>query len=231
MFLAKMAHKLANLPLVKRALTQNRFFVRMYFNWRYKSQDPYKVSVSGYELEKMDRAISSLGFEKKFGSILEIGCGEGEMTARLAAISGRTLATDISDMAIRRTREAASSFPNVDTQRLDLLTDEPPGQFDLVVASEVLYYFEKEQLPAILERVTSCVKNGGSLALIHARALADDDGGVELKNFGAKTIHEMFGKDPRYRIIHDDIQPAYRITILRKESAAQGVQNRHSSSS
>jgi cyclopropane fatty-acyl-phospholipid synthase-like methyltransferase len=216
MFFGNMAHKLANLPFIKRALTQNRFFVRMYFNWRYASPDPYKVSASSYELEKMGRVMATLGFEKRFGSILEIGCGEGNMTARLATISGRTLATDISDMAVRRTREMISSFPNVDTHRLDLLSDGPPGQFDLVVASEVLYYFEKGQLPAVLERITSCVKNGGSVALIHARALADDDAGVELKNFGARTIHEMFINDPCYRVIHDDIQPAYRITVLRK---------------
>lgn len=216
MFFVKMTHKLANLPFIKRTLTQNRFFVRMYFNWRYASPDPYKVSASGYELEKMGRVMATLGFEKRFGSILEIGCGEGNMTARLATISGRTLATDISDMAVRRTREMTSSFPNVDTRRLDLLSDEPPGQFDLVVASEVLYYFEKGQLPAVLERITSCVKSGGSVALIHARALADDDAGVELKNFGARTIHEMFINAPCYSVIHDDIQPAYRITVLRK---------------
>lgn len=216
MFLVKMTHKLANLHLIKRALTQNRFFVRMYFNWRYRNPDPYKVSASGYELEKMERVMATLGFEKRFGSILEIGCGEGNMTARLASISGRTLATDISDMAVRRTRETTSSFPNVETQRLDLLSDEPPGQFDLVVASEVLYYFEKGQLPAVLERITSCVKNGGSVALIHARALADDDMGVELKKFAARTIHEMFISDPRYSVIHDDIQPAYRVTVLMK---------------
>jgi cyclopropane fatty-acyl-phospholipid synthase-like methyltransferase len=216
MFLVKMAHKLANLPVIKRALTQNRFFVRMYFNWRYRSPDPYKVSASGYEREKMERVMATLGFEKRFASILEIGCGEGNMTARLASISGRTLATDISDMAVRRTRETTSSFPNVETQRLDLLSDEPPGQFDLVVASEVLYYFGKDQLPAVLERITSCVKNRGSVALIHARALADDETGVELKKFGARTIHEMFIHDPRYSVIQDDIQPAYRVTVLRK---------------
>lgn len=216
MLLVKMTHKLVNLPLIKRALTQNRFFVRMYFNWRYRSPDPYKVSASDYEREKMERVMAALGFEKRFGSILEIGCGEGNMTARLASISGRTLATDISDMAVRRTRETTSSFLNVETQRLDLLSDEPPGQFDLVVASEVLYYFDKDQLPTVLERITSCVKKGGSVALIHARALADDDAGVELKKFGAKTIHEMFINDPRYKIIQDDIQPAYRITAFRK---------------
>jgi cyclopropane fatty-acyl-phospholipid synthase-like methyltransferase len=216
MFLVKMAHRLANLPFIKRALTQNRFFVRMYFNWRYRNPDPYNVSVSSYEREKMERVMAALGFEKRFGSILEIGCGEGNMTARLASIADKALATDISDMAVRRTRLMTSACANVETRRLDLLSDEPPGQFDLVMVSEVLYYFERHQLPAVLERITSCVKSGGCVALIHARALADDNAGVELKKFGAKTIHEMFIADPRYCVIHDDIQPAYRMTVLRK---------------
>lgn len=216
MFLVKMAHKLANLPFIKRALTQNRFFVRMYFNWRYRNPDPYNVSASNYEREKMERVISALGFEKRFGSALEIGCGEGNMTVRLAPIADNILATDISDMAVRRTRQKASAFPNVQAQRLDLLADEPPGQFDLVVASEVLYYFEKHQLPDVLERIGACVKKGGHVALIHARALADDEQGVELKKFGARTIHEMFIADPRYSVIHDDIQLAYRMTVLRR---------------
>ncbi|MBF0634277.1 MAG: class I SAM-dependent methyltransferase [Nitrospinae bacterium] len=216
MYLVKMAHKLANLPFIKRALTQNRFFVRMYFNWRYRNPDPYHVSVSNYERDKMERVMASLGFEKRFGSILEIGCGEGNMTVRLASIADRVLATDISDMAVRRTRQAASPFSNVEAQRLDLLSDEAPGRHDLVVASEVLYYFEKHQLPDVHERMTACVKKGGCVALIHARALADDEQGVELKKFGARTIHEMFIGDPRYSVVHDDIQPAYRMTVLRR---------------
>lgn len=216
MFFSKMTHWFANLPIVKKALTENRFFIRMYFNWRYRKSDPYNVSISEYETEKTERSIRSLKFQPKFGSILEIGCGEGNMTTLLAAIAEKVVATDISDLAVKRTAVRTSAFSNVEARRMDLLADEAPGEFDLVVASEVLYYFEQAQLPAVMERVTSCVKKGGSVGLIHARALADDTAGVELKKFGARTIHEMFIGDPRYSVILDDMQPKYRITVLRR---------------
>ncbi|MBI5815107.1 MAG: methyltransferase domain-containing protein [Nitrospinae bacterium] len=216
-FLSKLAHKAANFPFVKRALAENRFIVRMYFNWKYKKQDPYHVGQSDYEKEKLDRAMAALAFKDSFDNVLEVGCGEGFMTEALAGKAAHVLAVDISDIAVKRTAERTAGTSCVTAKRMDVFTTPPSPEYDLVVCSEVLYYFEPEQLPGAVENIIGWIRPGGHAALIHARAKADDTTGIDMKKFGAATIHGMFGKDPRFTIVSDDVQPLYRITVARKE--------------
>ncbi|MDH5509068.1 MAG: class I SAM-dependent methyltransferase, partial [Nitrospinota bacterium] len=107
---------------------------------------------------------------------------------------------------------------NVRVERMDILMDEFKESFDLVAASEVLYYLERDQLPKAVEKVKNLVKPGGALLLAHARAQADDDSGVEKKSFGAKTIHRLFIADPDFQLLEDVPEPGYRITFLRRKS-------------
>jgi SAM-dependent methyltransferase len=43
----------------------------------------------------------------------------------------------------------------------------PPGRFDLVVLSEVLYFFTPEDLARIAERLVAALKPGGEVILVH----------------------------------------------------------------
>ena len=49
-------------------------------------------------------------------------------------------ATDISQIAVERTAQRCAQFSHVDCRQLDMVADALPGQFDLIVCSEVLYY-------------------------------------------------------------------------------------------
>ena len=88
-----------------------------------------------------------------FSYTLDIGCGEGAMTNVVSALSRRTLAIDISSRAIERAR---SRFPGIDFRQGELLEvitrpDIRAIPFDLILASEVLYYLQtdEERLAAI----------------------------------------------------------------------------------
>jgi len=216
MWFAKLAHNFANVPFIKRQLTENRLFVRLYFNWRYRNADPYGLDSSEYEREKLDRVARALEFKPRFESALEIGCGEGKLTARLAPKTDRILAVDISDLAVRRARESLRGMAHVIIERRDIFSDAPLEMYELVVCSEVLFYFEPDQLPGVVEKVKERTRPGGYCLLVHARALADDTAGIELKKFGARTIHEMFINDERFTTVTDDVQPLYRITIVQR---------------
>lgn len=216
MWFAQIAHSIANIPFIKRQLTTNRLFVRLYFNWRYRNADPYGLDSSDYEREKFDRVTRALGFKPRFESVLEIGCGEGKLTARLAPKADRILAVDISDLAIGRARKSLRGMDHVVIERRDIFSDAPSDTYELVVCSEVLFYFEPDQLPGVVEKVKERVRPGGYCLLVHARALADDTAGIELKKFGARTIHEMFINDGRFITVTDDIQPLYRVTIVQR---------------
>jgi len=217
MSFAKIAHRIANIPFIKRQLAGNRFVVRLYFNWRYRNEDPYDVTRSGYEKEKYARTMEALSFKDRFASVLEIGCGEGHLTEMLAGRADWVLAADISDLAISRAKKKYINLTNVEFRRFDVLNDGLEEKFELVLCSEVLFYFEKDQLPNVVERVAGWTRLGGFVALAHARALSDDVSGVELKKFGAKTIHELFINDARFEVFSDKEQPEYRITVVRKK--------------
>ncbi len=217
MFFARIAHRIANIRFIKKFLTENRLFVRLYFNWRYKNKDPYDVTSVDYELEKYGKIVKALDVKEKHGTILEIGCGEGHLTKMYPHKADRILAVDISDMALSRARKNTAGMDNVEIRRMDIFNEPLEQAFDVVICSEVLFYFEPEQLPGVVERVVGWTKPGGYLVLVHTRALADDTSGLELKKFGAKTIHKMFIDNPVFTLLDDDVQPVYRLTLLRKD--------------
>ncbi|MBI4667356.1 MAG: methyltransferase domain-containing protein [Nitrospinae bacterium] len=210
-------HKIANTPAIKRFLTENRLFVKLYFNWRYLTADPYNVEKSEFERDKLQRTLEAIKPVGHVKSALEIGCGEGFLTEPLAKISARALGVDISGLVVNRARERFAHAPNIRFKVADILTCDFGEKFDLIACSEVLYYFELAQLPLVVERISDLLNPGGALLLCHARALGDDDSGVPMKKFGAKTIHELFISSPGFTKVYDQTYPMYRITLIRKD--------------
>ena len=98
-----------------------------------------------------------------FDTALDIGCGLGYATARLAELCGRTRGVDISPTAIDRAR---TLFPNLEFEVLDIRT--PPrqalGPFSLVVSKEVLWFVIPE-LSEVLDRLKVMVRPGGWLLM------------------------------------------------------------------
>lgn len=210
--LSKLAHSLVNRTGLKSFLTSNRAFVRSYFNYKYLRADPYQL-VQNDERRKIERAFSLLdGFHAE--NALELGCGEGRWTALTARIADKVLAIDLSDLAIRRAR--ANKLANVEFRQGDLTTiGFPPASFDFVFCSEVLYYLSLDQLEDTVARVNALLQPGGRLLLVHARALKDDEQGLELKEFGAKTIHDRFAASA-LDLETDVLDDLYRISVYRR---------------
>ncbi len=72
-------------------------------------------------------------------SILDVGCGPGHITRRLADItSGRVVGTDISGGMIR---EAAASFPGIEFRRLAAEDLDYDKEFDVVFCNSTMQWF------------------------------------------------------------------------------------------
>ena len=220
MGLSRFIHELVNVPFIKRMITGNRTAVRLYFDWKYRRADPYGLLLSDYEKTKLDKTAQAVAAYGPFDSALEIGCGEGGLTVRLAPLARSLLAVDVSGAAAARARERLRSLPHVRVERKDILVDDLGGPYDLVAASEVLYYLGIEQIPLAAGIISAMVKPGGWLLLAHARALADDASGVDRKSFGARTIHGAFLAGGGFTAQADIQEPQYRITLLRKATGA-----------
>jgi predicted TPR repeat methyltransferase len=78
--------------------------------------------------------------DRRYGRVLEVGCGDGSFTRRLSTLADHVLALDVSPEAIRRAREVEAS--GIDFRVADVmdfpLADE--GPWNLVVLSETMPY-------------------------------------------------------------------------------------------
>ncbi|WP_292960651.1 glycosyltransferase [Novosphingobium sp. UBA1939] len=198
-----------------------------YWEGIFASKDPWDYR-NNYEALKYDQTIALitavLADGQRFGDVLEIACAEGEFTRRMAPFSDRIVATDIAPLAVARAAQALKDLPNIACQQLDLLTDEPPGLYDLIVCSEVLYYLEDaETLARFAARVSAHLKPGGRFVTAHANLLVDEPDRTGFgwpHHFGAKGIGAVFAADPALRLTAEFKTPLYR--IQRFEKAAGG---------
>jgi SAM-dependent methyltransferase len=181
-----------------------------YFDALYeRSDDPWSFETSAYERDKYDRTIASLG-GRRYESALEIGCSVGVLTADLATVTQALLATDVSEKALARARARNRRNANVRFERRVLPGDFPPGAFDLIVLSEVGYYWSDADLDLARDRFAGALVPGGDLALVHFLPKVDDyvrDG---------DAVHAAFLNDGRLARVHYELAERYRIDILRR---------------
>ena len=95
---------------------------------------------------------------------LEIGCGKGEFSRRLAKTSQRVLALDLSPEMIRVAREQSEHQPNIEFQIADvMLYDFPPEAFDCIASIATLHHLP---LREILLKMKAALKPGGVLLVL-----------------------------------------------------------------
>ena len=104
---------------------------------------------------------------------LEPACGAGLLTARLAAKADRVTATDRFPEAVDATAARCRSLANVTALVADVRAG-PSEPADLVVLSEVLYYFDVPHVAELLRTWSAACEPGGHLALVHYRPVVPE---------------------------------------------------------
>jgi SAM-dependent methyltransferase len=96
--------------------------------------------------------------------ILDLGCGPGHESMRLASTGAQVVGVDFSIECIRVARERCPQcrFEVMDFKQLDGRF----GQFDGVFACASLIHIEPEELPDVLERIADVLKDKGHLLAI-----------------------------------------------------------------
>ncbi|HEX2100737.1 MAG TPA: SAM-dependent methyltransferase, partial [Candidatus Synoicihabitans sp.] len=206
-------------PAVADALEFDTAYGRLYFEELFSAQaDPWKYT-SPYEQTKYAQTLGLLP-RKRFKRALELACAEGHFTVQLAPRTEQLVATDISEVALGRTRQRCAAYSNVRYAQLDLLRDSLPGQFDLIVCSEVLYYSGSiSNLRAIARKFEQALAPGGYVVHAHAHLVVDDpkSPGFDWDHpFGAKRIGEIIGSTRGLRLVRELRTPLYRIQVFQK---------------
>jgi SAM-dependent methyltransferase len=95
---------------------------------------------------------------------LEVGCGKGEFSRRLAARSDRVLALDLSPEMIRIARAHSAHLTNIEFQIADVMShDLPPESFDCIATIATLHHLP---LREALMKMKSALKPGGVLLIL-----------------------------------------------------------------
>jgi predicted TPR repeat methyltransferase len=181
---------------------------REYFEGLYaESGDPWSFETSEYERDKYERTLAALG-GRRFRRALEAGASIGVFTRMLADRCDELLAVDVSERAVAAARERLSGLEHVRVERRTLPEEMPEGPFDLIVASEVLYYFPKEEMLAMLRGLERELAPGGVLLAVHWRR--------ETKTYPLQgdEVHELLLKNTRLQIREATVEPDYRLDLF-----------------
>ncbi|WP_116126541.1 bifunctional PIG-L family deacetylase/class I SAM-dependent methyltransferase [Lewinella sp. IMCC34183] len=184
-----------------------------YFDAVYAAaDDPWQFETSDYERNKYDATLAALP-EERYNSALEIGCSIGVLTARLATRCDRLLAVDISDAALARAR-ARVPDSRVTFRRMELPGEFPDERFDLVVISEVGYYWSYADLERAIDRIQQATRPGGTLVLVHYTPYVPD------YPLTGDEVHEAFSRKLEgFHRVHQSRAARYRMDVWKKKGS------------
>lgn len=139
--------------------------------------DPWDVRGSWYEQRKRALLLACLR-QPRYRSVFEPGCGNGEMSAALAARADALLACDASPSAIaaaRRRLDGGVAGCALRLEQRSLPSGWPRDErFDLIVISELAYYFDAAALSAMFAMARDGLAADGELLLCHYLPDFDD---------------------------------------------------------
>jgi len=134
--------------------------------------------------------------------VLDIGCGPGRWTARLAQRCSAVTAIDFSDEMLNHARlycrqsgvEQKVTFQQSRVEEVEVNTLN--GPFDLVLCMGVLQYVSPANLQNAAERIARCVKPGGYL--LHRESRARVEHVRQLQNESANTMRSFYRRSDSY---------------------------------
>ena len=141
---------------------------RAYFDDLYRRDpDPWDFATSDYERDKYADSLAALG-DRRFaprarGRAARSACSRRRWPARCGELGGGRVARRPSP----RRASGPPALANVHVGQATLPEDMPAGAFDLIVCSEVLYYWDERLLEHGLDALAGALEPGGLLLAVH----------------------------------------------------------------
>jgi len=140
-----------------------------YFDAMYAAaSDPWGFEERWYEQRKYAVTLAQLP-AARYRSAFEPGCSIGVLTHLLARRCDALLSCDVAAGAVSAAAQRTRDLPHVRVERRDIPGQWPSGRFDLIVFSEILYYFGDRDLEQVLDCAVAALEPQGTLLAVHWR--------------------------------------------------------------
>ncbi len=180
-----------------------------YFDELYASNpDPWEFETSLYERDKYRATLAALS-RPHYRCALEIGCSIGVFTERLAPRCEALLAIDASETALASAKARCAAFQTVTFEAGVVPAHFPEGRFDLILLSEVIYYFDEADLKVLAARCGEALAPDGEIVLCHW--LGETDYPLTGRQASELFIAALSERLPVHTVLNDDI---YRLDRL-----------------
>jgi SAM-dependent methyltransferase len=179
------------------------------------SADPWGSASPRYRYQglKYDKLIALLP-QGRIARALDLGCGLGLLSQKLARRADHVLGLDLATAAVEQARGHGAAFANLQFEQGDILDLSPSldGQFDLVVVADVLYYLaplDDLVLSALALRIASLLRPGGICLLAnHFFFAADPD------SKASRNIHRAFSASPGFAVMSEHRRAFFLATLF-----------------
>jgi SAM-dependent methyltransferase len=182
------------------ASTSAAFFDEKYQN----NPDPWNFEQSEYEQRRYNLLVSELG-ARIYSRAFEPGCSIGVLTALLAPHCKSLEAIDISANAVQLTQQRCRQLSHVRASCRSLRAGIPGGMFDLIVFSEIGYYFTEAELGGLAESLVRQLEKRGTFLAVHWLGTSRDH------VLSGDRVHEILHSLNGLRLIHEARYEAFRL--------------------
>ena len=180
------------------------------FEARYRADpDPWGYRSSPYERIKYAATLEACG-TGPFTCALELGGSIGVFSARLAPRCDALLTIDFSPSAVRAAQAELAPYPHARAILGRIPEDLPSGCFDLVVASEVLYYLDEQTLVATLAAIERRLRREARLVCVHWRTPGPE------RPVSADRVHALLREMPWLRPVINGSCDEYLLAALER---------------
>jgi SAM-dependent methyltransferase len=160
------------------------------FEQRYRADpDPWGYTRRPYERLKYEDTLSACG-PGPFDSALELGGSIGVFSEMLAPRCARLVTVDLAPTAVAKAQARLAEHRDVEVILGEIPAALPDESYDLVVASEILYYLAPAQLDDTLAALATRMRPGGRLVAVHWRPTGSE------RPFDAETVHAILRTQP-----------------------------------
>lgn len=176
-----------------------------FFEAKYRSEsDPWNFLQSPYECARYDAILNNL-HGRHYHRAFEPGCSIGALTVRLANICDEIEAIDFSITAVQKARQRCEVFSNVRIRCCSLSKEQNFGQFDLVLLSEIGYYFRPPDWRELTQRWVATMNSGSTLLAAHWLGNSPDH------QMSGDEVHNIVGGNAALHLEHSERHELFRI--------------------